>query len=272
MLTVIRKSGEVFRLADFGIKTINFTVNAPEVRPEYDTPDGADGLIDLGATYGERTMAGEFFMTAADVDDYANLRNQVFRIFASREPFYLIDEREPSKRWLVRAGGFSPNQVRHHGRFSIAFTSPSAFAESVNTTLVNDGVYYGNQIAQIVNFGQSEPEPQYTFSTTTFSVYNAGDVAIDPRRMPLVIKYRGQSTNLEIRNLTTLDTWRYTGTTTAGQSLEINRTRSLKNGVVNVFADTNRKLITLAPGWNEFQLVGTTGSFTIEFNSRFYYL
>lgn len=108
-------------------------------------------------------------------------------------------------------------------------------------------------------------------STTTFKIYNAGDEKIDPRSKPLVIEFRGTSTNLSIKNLTTLDTWSYTGTTLKTDFLKIAGVRSLKNGL-SIFKDTNRKLITLQPGWNEFELTGTQGFFRITFQFRFNYL
>ncbi|MGM0836048.1 MAG: phage tail family protein [Bacillota bacterium] len=271
MLTVIRNSGEVFHLVDHGIKTLNFTVDSPEPRAEYETIEGMDGVIDLGATYGPRTMAGEFFMTAADVPDFVLFRNAIFRIFASLEPFYLIDEREPGKRWLVRADKFSPAQVRQHGRFTVGFTSASPYAESVNTTATPQN--FDADYWQIGGGLIETDDIAYTHTTTTFALYNAGDIAVDPRRMPLRISYTGEALSLEIRNLTTLDTWKVNGIYPAGTTLEMNGTRSLLNGTTNVFADTNRKLITLAPGWNEFELAGTgAGSFTVEFDFRFYFI
>ncbi|QHA38506.1 hypothetical protein D5E69_14185 [Rossellomorea marisflavi] len=75
-----------------------------------------------------------------------------------------------------------------------------------------------------------------------------------------------------MRNVTTSDVWRYTGTTGSADRLAIAGTRSLKNDVVNVFRDTNRKLIRLAPGWNDIRLTGASGSYSVEFDFRFYYL
>jgi hypothetical protein len=74
----------------------------------------------------------------------------------------------------------------------------------------------------------------------------------------LVITFAGASTNLAIANTTTGDTWSYTGTTAAGDTLKLDGVRMLKNGVVSVFGATNRKLITLAPGWNNFTVTGAT--------------
>jgi len=270
-VTIQRLNGASFIFSDYDIKTLDLVIDAPEPRTESETIEGADGYEDLGTTYEGRTLRGEFLLKAVDTADYPLLRNEVFRILDSREAFYLIDSREPGKRWLVKvAGKFSHEQIRTFGRFEVEFQSASAYSESINTTLTPfELTDYPWQIGQ----GLIEADDMvYKHSTTTFRIYNAGDVAINPRRYPLVIKYMGASTNLQIRNLTTLDTWSYTGTTSASETLEIRRTRSLKNGVVNVFSATNRKLITLAPGWNDFEIVGASGTFEISADFRFYYL
>ncbi|WP_406682584.1 hypothetical protein [Shouchella clausii] len=44
-----------------------------------------------------------------------------------------------------------------------------------------------------------------------------------------------------------------------------------KNGDT-IFGQTNRKVMTLAVGENEFQLAGTSGKFKIQFDFRFLYL
>jgi len=106
---------------------------------------------------------------------------------------------------------------------------------------------------------------------TSFRIYNAGDKTIDPRELPLKITFRGASTNLTITNQTTGDCWQYTGTTVKSDFLVLDGIRSLKNGV-SIFSDTNRKLITLVPGWNDFTITGASGYFEITFNFRFYYL
>jgi len=270
-LTIQRLNGATYKLSDYQIRTLDFVVDSPEPRTESEVIEGADGFVDCGTTYEGRTMRGEFMMEAYDMADYPLLRNEVFRIFESKSPFYLIDEREPGKRWLVKvASKFSHEQVRVFGRFTVEFQSSSAYSESISTTLTpKELTDYPWQVGQ----GLIEADDMvYKHSTTTFSLYNAGDVAINPRRYPLVIKYKGASTNLQIRNLTTLDTWTYSGTTSASETLEIRRTRSLKNGVVNIFGNTNRKLITLAPGWNDFEIVGASGTFEISADFRFYYL
>ena len=108
-------------------------------------------------------------------------------------------------------------------------------------------------------------------SQNKFRIYNAGVVDVNPRESYLKIEFRGVSDGLTINNLTTGDTYKYLDTTTLADSLVIDGIRSLKNGN-SVFARTNKKLITLVPGWNEFEVSGASGFFRLTFDFRFTYL
>ncbi|MGR5971193.1 hypothetical protein ACT7CX_00300 [Bacillus cereus] len=94
---------------------------------------------------------------------------------------------------------------------------------------------------------------------------------IDPKYIPLKIRYRGASKNLAIKNVTTGDVWSYTGESAIGNVIELNGVKSTKNGT-SIFGNTNWGLIRIKPGWNDFILSGATGDFKIEFDFRFYYL
>ena len=89
--------------------------------------------------------------------------------------------------------------------------------------------------------------------------------------MDLIIRFSGQSENLRIENFRTGEVWQYFGTTDESDILVISGIRSLKNNF-GIVRDTNRRLITLAPGDNEFQVSGNIGDFTISFEFRFPYL
>jgi hypothetical protein len=207
-------------------------------------------------------------MYAFDKYDYPLLRNEVFRIFATKELFY-FHEPNQKRRWLVRASGFDIERFSPRGgTFEIEFSSPSPYAESIGTTL--DPFTFDAELWQIGQ-GLEADNLKYVHNTTSFKIFNAGDITVDPRIYPLKITYTGASTNLTITNQTTGDIWQYTGTSQAGDMITLDGIRSIKNGL-SIFRDTNRKLITIVPGWNDFTITGASGSFTISFDFRFYYL
>ncbi|PFY57870.1 phage tail protein, partial [Bacillus toyonensis] len=47
--------------------------------------------------------------------------------------------------------------------------------------------------------------------------------------------------------------------------------RSTKNSL-SIVRDTNKKVISLQTGINEFEIIGATGAFSISFDFRFQYL
>jgi hypothetical protein len=134
-IIIERLDGTQYSLADYDISVRDFIVDSPSPRFYWETIENRDGVIDLGTDYDGRTLSGSFFMSANDFLDFPLLRNEIFKIFASKEPFYLIDDREPGKRWYIKANTFSPKQVITLGEFDIEFFSPSAYAESIGTTL-----------------------------------------------------------------------------------------------------------------------------------------
>jgi hypothetical protein len=268
-IAIQRLNGALYNLSDYGIKALDFQIDAPSPRVYSEIVEGRDGAIDLGAVYDLRQLRGSFFMSAADSVDFALLRNEIFRIFAGAEAFYLIDSREPGKRWKVRSNGFSVEQLTAtKGRFDVDFTAQIPYAESVGTTL--NPMTFDAETWQIGQ-GLVAEDTAYQFTSSSFRVYNAGDIAVDPRMFPLVITFTGASTNLKITNATTGDVWQYTGTTTASDILKLDGKRSTKNGL-SVFRNTNRGVIKIAQGWNDFMITGATGAFTVSYDFRFYYL
>lgn len=267
--TVQTLDNKIYKLEDIGIITRDFNPSSPSPKHNFEDVDGSHRTVDLGTTYKQRPINCSFYLKAVDMWDYALLRDEVFKIFDSRKPFYIIDQRNPGKRWLVKcASDYSIDQQRIYGFFDIQFiTVELPFAESIGTTL--DPMTFDSNLWQIGQ-GLIAEDLFYKFPNTSFSVYNAG-VTIDPKSMHLAIRVYGVTTNLSITNRTTGDVWQYTGETVASDVIELNGVRSLKNGV-SIFGKTNYKLITIAPGWNDFVVTGVTGPFNIEFEFRYYYL
>ena len=269
MMIIEKLDGTIIETEQYGIKLLTHSISSPSVRVVTEEIDDRDGYIEVGTTYDGRKIRASFFVQAVDRYDFPLLRNEVFRIFATKELFY-FHEPGQKRRWLVRSNGFEIEKYPPRiGTFEIEFSSPSPYAESVGTTL--DPFTFDSELWQIGQGLAGDDDMIYTHSTPSFKIYNAGDVTIDPRVLPLTITFTGASTNLTITNTTTGDTWQYTGTTQAGDTITLDGVRSLKNGL-SIFGNTNRQLITIAPGWNDFTITGASGNFTISFDFRFYYI
>jgi hypothetical protein len=270
MTIIQRKDGTMYNLSDYGLRTKDIVVESPSPRNISDQVSGSNGMIDLGTTFDSRKISCVFKMVANDPQDLVLLRNEIFKIFRSDESFYLIDERERGKRWEVKmSNSFSPESNFTYADFTIELICFKGFAESIGTTLDR----FNNTDDELWQIGENLPvEPlKFTFKTSTFTVSNVGDIKINPGESPLVITFIGQSTNLQISNTTTGDTWSYTGTTGINDVITLDGLRSTKNAT-SIVKDTNKSIISLSTGSNNFVISGATGSFTISFNFRFYYL
>lgn len=270
-MLVERKNGQIYELNKLGIYTNNLDPDAPE--PDTTTAEmpGVDGHLDLGTKYKGRTLNADMYIVASDFDDFALYRNEIFRIFDSKESFNLIHESEPNKKW-VNCKYTSPfsiaRQARRVGEFSVQFQSTSAYAHSRGSLL--DPYTFEVELWQ---FGMNIPMVDFSYShnTRSFSIWNLGDKEVNPRHDMLQIFYKGASNNLRIRNATTGDEWQYSGSSNAGDTITLDGVFSRKNGV-SIFGQTNRKLIRLAPGENKFILTGASADFEIAFDFRFLFL
>jgi len=270
-LIIQKLDGKVYNLLDYDIRVLDYTLSSSNFVTTYEEVEGYDGAIPIRTNGKQRMSQANCFFMARDSYDYVLLRNEIFKILASKEYFYLIDTREPGIRSYVRAQSFDPQQViSKAGMFQVTFESPRTYRESVGKT--TDPFTFDSNLWQIGQ-GLIAEDIKYSHNTTSFRIYNAGDVTIDPRSMDLKIKYIGKSNNLTIKNITTGDLWNYTGsTTTLNDVITLDGVRAYRNVLGSIFKNTNWGLITLKPGWNDFVLDGATDGFRIDFDFRFYYL
>lgn len=266
---IVYDNGSTIDMArDLSVLVRSLVPGAPSPNIYYEKIEGTNGSIRTGKDFGIRSIKAECRLFAEDTDDFFLLRNKIVAALYKQSQFYIITESEPYKRWKVEvSSSFDVDRIGTTGDFNIQFDCADGFAESLGTTL---DPFTFDADRWLLGEGLTDTVPSYTHKTASFSIYNAGDIPVDLIEMPLIIAYKGGSSNLAITNQTTGDVWKYSGTTSSGDTIVLNRVRSTKNNI-SIFGNTNRKLITLAPGWNHFKLSGTSGSFEVSFNFRFYY-
>lgn len=180
------------------------------------------------------------------------------------------------KRWKVeRINNDAIEWDGTKGKRVIEFeTSDLPYGETPFTSLelADSSKEWGNDmLAWGLGFDWVNDLPEYSFASNNFTVKNIGNIKIDPRHMPLKIELKGTFANyVQIENQTTGDTFRLNTALSAGQTLVLNGVDYLRNGL-SVTKDTNKKLITLAKGENQFVVTGgLVSSFTIE--TPFYFI
>ncbi|MCV9886236.1 phage tail family protein [Metabacillus halosaccharovorans] len=248
----------------------SFRILSPSPNHITEQIEGQHGSRYLGTTLKDRKITSSISIEAIDPVDFDLFRDELFQIFNPLNKFYIIRDLQPGKRMLVSvANEFDIDYLTlEDGEFDIEFVIHSVFLESVGTTL--DELSYE---ANVWQFGQGllAEDVSYIHHSTTFQIYNAGNVEIDPRFVSFVITFSGASNNLQIINTTSGDIWKHFGITESGDVITLDRVKAFKNGE-SIFKDTNFKAIKLKPGWNLFEIKGALSNFEIKFNSRFYYL
>lgn len=251
-----------------GLKGLRLKIPAPSFEVEKVILEGRSGEVVLDRQLKPRQIEAEFYMLATNYADSLLLRDEVYNLVAQGD-FYIAESKLPHKLWRVYVEeGFEPERLALYMQtFTLPLVAPSGAAESRAGTLTpltfeEDAWQFGQ--------GLITEEPKYIHNVPTFKVYNAGAIEINPRFMPLVIKFIGVSSNLTITNKTTGDAWRYDGTTNADDVIKIDGVRSTKNET-GIFSTTNKKLVSIAPGWNDFEITGATGPLEASFDFKYYY-
>lgn len=274
---ITKLTGESTKLSDIGIKLLDFKVSSVGKRLYQEALEGRPGAINLGFDFESRDIELKVMFKAVDEIDFPLLRDEIFYWLTEGE-FYIQEGRAGDfligKRYLVNvADTFSFDQTYLVGETSIDLETVNLpFAESSFTTTTP--FTFDAEAWQIGQGLLSDDEPMtYVNNTTSFRIYNAGNVAVNPRYMPLKITLKNLvGTQARIRNTTTGTSLTINTTLQAGDTVKIDGLRVLKNEL-SILRDTDKGLITLKPGWNQFYIDYLTNTNpNSEFDFRYYYL
>lgn len=263
-------------LNNLDVKPYDFQVDPPEPQHAREEADGADGTNTLGTVLAGRSMRGKFLIKAYDRDDFYLIVARLYALLNGKKFLYIVDNRQPGKRWArVKVNSkYDINRLNPYaGETTIEFMSDYAVCESVGTT--EDPFTYD---ADVWQYGQNLPEDvddadvYYETTLKDFQIWNASDIEIDPRELPLTVEVTAAQTSsnitLSLTNYTTGITWTYTGATVAGQTIILENTKA-EIGGSSIALNTNYALFNLVPGWNVFGR--NTGISNVKFKFRFYY-
>lgn len=261
------KNGKIIEYDKSSIIALHSNISTPSYNHILEQTDLGQSIV-LDRFLNGRDIQVEFLLKAKDFQDTYLLRDELYRLLAAQEELYFHETAEPYKRWKVLLDSSALGDKGYtHAHYSIKFHAPLGLAESVATTLnkqeFNENVW---QFGQGLTFEPNE----YIHDTTRITIDNIGDVVIDPRRFDLKITVLGATKNLKIINHTTKEEWSYSGSTTSNDKIILDGIYAYKNET-NIFADTNKQLITLQNGKNDIEIKGSTGSVMTTFEHRFYY-
>jgi len=260
--------GTRFDIADYNLKRLYHYVPSATIEHNSVAVDGRSDVI-LNSKINNRTISVDFVYISQDIFDFYALREEVNALFLRQEAYYIIFKNEPHKRWLVKVANqynLQPNQKLES--FTVEFLTMNTYAESVATTNTLkewdvDSWSWNGAI-------DWETDLQYSFSGDRFTVRNLGNAIVDPRQSFLEITiFTNTNDFIQVINNTTGDIYRYDGVLTTANRLVISGINTLVDGISR-FRNTNRQLISLAPGDNLITIGGARAE-SINFNFRFLY-
>lgn len=249
LIDIYDSEGNRIDMEGLGLLGLKLQIPSPSYNTITQEIDGRGGTTVMDRLLQPRKLSAEFITMADDYKGSLNLRDSLYKLLGNGKYFFVAESEIPSRRWKVYVDDeWSPERqtVKVH-TFEISLLNENGFSESIDLTV----------------------KP---YTMTSFGFNNEGDLTIDPRiHSETQIEFSGASTNLIIKNTTTGDLWSWTGTTIPGDTILLSGVKSLKNGV-SIFSQTNKKLLTMPPGWNYFELIGATDPFTLTIKTRFYFL
>lgn len=237
-------------LDEYGLFGLALIPESPSYEHYLEKIPGGDGEVSLGKDLNSRNLLARFSIQSFSYTDSLVKRDKVYDLLNGYESFYIGETKQPGKRWLVDSvDPWTPE--RYNSRtmeITLNLVCLKGRAESIGTTTMASTFENLNLPVTYTDYKD--------IRATKFKVYNAGK-EVDPRSINdyLKITYKGTSTNLRIKNLTTGDIWAYNGTSNADDSIVLEGIRSTKNDL-SIFRQTNKRLITLEHGWNDFEIEG----------------
>ena len=262
--------GTSFDTANYNLKRLFHRIPSADIEHNIQSVEGRSDII-TSSKLNNRVISVEFLYQTYDIYDFYLLRDRLNDLFVRTEAFYIIFKREPYKRYKVKlASQFEIEPNPNMQSFTVEFITQNIYAESIYTTTEFVKEWDVNQHAWNGTIDWDSESPVYQFNSNSFVVKNLGNKMIDPREDYLEINLRGNFTSfVSITNRTTGDVYRYNRNLPSTDALRLSNVRTLRNNVSD-FANTNKKVIRLAPGNNDIIVEGGTVN-SINFDFRYLY-
>ena len=238
-----------------------------------ETIEGRNGIVDYGTNYVERSVELSMWINSSDTTDYRLLRNELYALFDTGNAFYIEETRVPSRVLKVAVDeSFIPDRLTiSNASVDVSCrTLDSVFWESKYTTLeLHDSGYSATAEKYGLVDNIDDEKVKYRFTENKFTVYNAGNVTVEPESMFLnIFSAWTVGDSITITNNSTNESFTL-NRKMSGRNIQVNGMIVL-DGSAQVFRDTNKRFISLKPGDNSITVTGATFN-ELRFNFKYYY-
>lgn len=259
-----------------GVTPLDILVSSIERERYEENIKGIPGPIDYGFDFKEREITLKFQMEHFhDTFDFRLQRDELYNIFSNHNHLYVSDNLVSTRVIKLQVDGqFTPERYGYwYSTLEVTGkTTGLPFWRTKYTTQDIEALGF-DAIAE--KFGMADglniDYPKYTFTENKFTVWNGGNVTLDPRNMPLKIKLKHLLTdgNFKLTNKTTGETFEYYAPRT-GNTVDLDGVQAFVGYQLNRLRETNRKYISIVPGINEIEYSGGTMD-DIQFDFPFYF-
>lgn len=255
-------------------EVLSFLAEAPAINRETITIPRRHGVISAqhprDVTYSSRKVTVEVYMNSKIHNNFYILRHQLYALLVKPFAYYISTDLWPNRRFLVMCDGnfsIAKEKEKTHAVFSVEFTNITGMAESKHSTKTAQ-----TQSGENWNIGmslQSDDNLAYYFKNQKrFSVFNSGDVQINPLDHAYNVLLNAEGKNVTLINHTNGEKLTIEQELEKSQQVSFLKQYALLN---NKPIKTSGRLPNLEIGWNEFE-IQNADDFVIEFDTRFYYL
>ncbi|MBO0382611.1 phage tail family protein [Staphylococcus saprophyticus] len=240
-----------------GLMYLDFKEEDVENRINLQEISGVDGGLLSPISFAPFNLILRFVYSGVDVTDYHLLKKQLRSMLYSRTPFYIVHSDMPGMKYAVVTDSTAVEDVYgRNGTFEVTFTVYKGYSESLYETneydKTSDKWQFGNGL--LVN-----DDIKYKHNTTSFKIFNGSSdtIAPFPHKHKLIIKLNVNAPKgFKLINRTTGDVFEYKKAITKNKQIIINGIYPTIDGK-RVGIDTNHEWLTLAPGYNDIEIIGT---------------
>ncbi|WP_145436945.1 phage tail domain-containing protein [Staphylococcus hominis] len=261
-----------------GVTPLDFLVSSIEKERYIETVNGVPGNVNYGFDYKEREVTLNFWLRHYHGEhDQKLLKSELYAMLDSQPYFYVSDDRLPTRVLKLTVDEpYLPDRINGSNISTLEIKGQIIGLPFWQTKYTTQEIETNGYEAVVEKFGLADgvniDYPQYTFTENEFTLWNGGNVKIDPRNIELLIQFYNLKTEGDfiITNLTTGEK-HILNKSFSGNHYLLSNAKAINASGVNYLRDTNRKFISLAKGLNKFRIENGTFDRVI-FDFRFHYL
>lgn len=257
-----------------GVKPLDFLVSSISKERTTEKVEGIPGQIDYGFNYSDREASMTFWLRHYHAEhDFLLLVSELNDFLDSQPFFYVAHKYLPTRVIKITVDeSYQPDRIlgSMYAKLEVKCNiSGLPFWRTQYTTQDIDTTEYSAIVEKYgLADGINSDSLNYTFTSNTFTVWNGGNITVDPRNMMLNIKLYYADGTGSITNKTTGEKF-VCNTKMNGNHLTLSGVKALKASI-NILRDTNRKYISLVPGKNEIEITGLSYK-KAEFDFPYYF-